>query len=276
MKCCFMKAIPFIFILVLHCLGLGARQFDTLHIYFPLNMNQVTEESAKYIDSLIGNKVLEHGKKISLLGYGDYLGSEDYNNNLSYSRAKNVQDYLVASGFSKQDVVLCKGKGKINKAPTNGKYGILTDRKVDIIIDSKIDTPAEAKFTYYILRLHDSEAFILQDIRFYRGSLTMDPASVPGIKMLYRFLAKYSTMTIQLEGHVCCLGPLEGRDEPYDESTLSQKRAEVLRDSLVLYGINKERIKCLGLGNNNPIRDPETNLEDEVRSRRVEMRVLSR
>ena len=253
-----------------------AQPKDTLQVYFPLDKAQLTDEAGKYLDSLINHNVLEHGKHITLLGFGDYLGSDDYNYNLSYNRAKNVEDYLVLAGFDKRHIMRVTGKGRISRAPVYGKKGYLPDRKVEIIIDSKIDTPAEEKCSYYILRLQDDETYPLREIRFYRGSLRITPESLPALKMLYRFLARNSNLRIQLEGHVCCLGPFEGVDEPYDESTLSQKRAETIADSMFVYGIEKSRIKCIGLGNNNLIRDPETGEENMELSRRVEIRILGR
>ena len=78
-----------------------------------------------------------------------------------------------------------------------------------------------------------------------------------------------------MEGHVCCLGPRSGKDEPYLESTLSQKRAESIRDPLVAHGVSTERITCVGLGNNDPLNDEETEQEQEL-NRRVEIRVVER
>jgi outer membrane protein OmpA-like peptidoglycan-associated protein len=269
------KHILLILLLTFATLHTHAQSHDTIRIYFPLDKNNLTEQASKTLDSLMHNKVIEPGKKIILLGWGDYLGSESYNDNLSYARAKNVQDYLVIYGFNKPDITLVLGKGKINRPPLNGNLGFPPDRKVDIIIDSKIDTPAEQKMTHYILRLNEGETYALRNINFYQGSIRITPGSLPELKMLYNFLRDHPTIKIQLEGHICCMGIVEGVDEPYDESTLSQKRAETIADSMFVYGIAKDRIKCIGLGNNNLIRNEE-GYEDEARSRRVEVKILSR
>jgi len=271
----FIKYIPLVCFLLSQALPGYAQTRDTLNLYFPLDKNSLTETSVKFIDSLIHTNVLKPGKKIIVLGYGDYLGSNAYNDNLSYSRAKSVQDYLAVSGFDAHDITLCIGKGKINAPALNGNKGNSKDRKVEIIIDKVIDTSFVERFNSSLLSLHDSEAIPLKNIQFYRGSVKITPESLPELTMLYNFLNENKSYIIRLEGHVCCLGIVEGVDEPYDESTLSQKRAEVIADSMFVYGIAKYRIKCIGLGNNNLIRDEEGK-EDEAASRRVEVRVMRR
>jgi outer membrane protein OmpA-like peptidoglycan-associated protein len=249
---------------------------DTGLVYFPLDKTNFVEASGRYLDSLISNKVLLMGRPIILLGYGDYLGSEEYNKNLSYIRAKNVQDYLVLAGFNKSDITVVIGKGKINRNATNGKLGSPPDRKVEIIYEPRIDTPEDEKLTYYLFRMQVNETLPLSNIQFYRGSIRMIPESMVQLQALIQFMKEHTSYAIQLEGHVCCLGLVPDRDEPYDESTLSTKRAQCIYDSLVNHGINKARLKYIGLGNNNPIADPEVTDEDMRLNRRVEVRVLSK
>ena len=264
-------------LLIIHIPGY-AQSKDTLNIFFPLDKNNLTDASAKFIDSLIQQKTLAPGRKIIVLGYGDYLGSDAYNADLSYARAKSVQNYLTLSGFSPQDITLCSGKGKIGRPALNSSKGNSKDRKVELIINKIIDTPVADRFNYTLMGLHDSETMILKNIHFYQGSLGITPSSLPELKMLRNFMEQNKTYIIQIEGHVCCLGPVEGVnvDEPYNESTLSQKRAEEIRDSLVKYGIDRTRLRCIGLGNSNLIRDEETGAENEELSRRVEVRVISK
>jgi len=252
-----------------------AQRLDTLQVYFQIDKTEISPQAGKFIDSLINNGILEHAKKIIVLGYGDYLGSNDYNSKLSYTRARNVQDYLTVSGLDARDITLCMGKGKISRN-IKGNDGVSADRKVQIIYYGKIDTPAAEKFNDYILRLKDNETIALSNIHFFRGSLRMTPASFPELRMLIDFMVGHPSYRIQLEGHVCCLGPYEGLDEPYDESTLSLKRAECISDSLVAHGVEKNRLKAKGLGNRNPIADPEETNADRELNRRVEVRVLGR
>jgi outer membrane protein OmpA-like peptidoglycan-associated protein len=179
------------------------------------------------------------------------------------------------AGFDKNDITLVVGKGKINSKPVYGKAGNAPDRKVDIIINRPIDTPAVEKFHYYMSRLEVNETIALNNIQFFRGSVRIKPESLPELNMLIDFMQRNATYKIQLEGHVCCL-PYSIHDEPYDESTLSTKRAECIRDSLIVHGINKERLQANGLGTDNPVAFPEVTEEDQLLNRRVEVRIMSK
>ena len=271
-----MRYLVFSLLTLLYSQMVFAEKYDTLQIYFQLDKTELSEKSSHCIDSLIKNNLLEQDKKIIVLGYCDYLGSSDYNNKLSYIRAKNVQDYLISSGYNAANITLCMGKGKIQHNATGKKDGVSADRKVQLIYFGKIDTPVVEKFSHYIKRLKDDETLPLNGIHFFRGSLRLTPESLPSVNMLAEFMLHNKTYKIQLEGHVCCLGPYPGYDEPYDESTLSTKRAELIRDTLIAHGIDKTRLKAIGLGNRNPIVEIENTPEEQELNRRVEIKVVGR
>lgn len=268
-----MKVISLIGLMLLQVILTRAQPRDTIRVLFPLDKNNLTEQASKTLDSLIAVNILDREKKLVLLGYGDYLGSATYNNDLSYTRAKNIRDYLIFAGFRKENMTLVVGKGKILR-PSNGN-GYPTDRKVEIIFNKKLDTPAKQRLYYYLERLQVNEALILRNIHFFRGSIRVTPESLPELSHLWEFMVDHPTWRVRLEGHICCLGPIHGKDEPFDESTLSQKRAEVVRDSLVAHGVTKDRLECVGHGNNFMLNDEET-AEQQAINRRVEVRILSR
>ncbi len=254
-----------------------AQSLDTMHIYFDVDKTQLNERGTKMMDSIVSNTRLRHDQKIVIMSYSDYLGSDAYDKTLSTARAKNVEDYLVVAGYNKSDITRCIGKGKVNRAPVNGNKGYSEDRKVDIIFDARKDTTDDQRFQYDLQKMDVNDAIPIKNVDFYQGSLRMTPESGPRLELLLRFLQQNKTIIFQLEGHVCCIGLNDGRDEPYDDGTLSQKRAQEIADYLTKNGIAKERIKAvLGLGNINPIRDEETSREIPDLSRRVEIRILGK
>lgn len=268
-------------LIVICCLLIAAdsvysQPYDTLLVFFPLDKTNFTEASSKFLDSIVAHNVLKHGESIRLFGHGDYLGSDDYNKNLSYMRAKNVQDYLVLSGFNRDDIKLIIGKGKINRPGATDRLGNPVDRKVEMVINKIVDTPEEQKFRYYFERTQINETMPLRNIEFYRGSVRVTPESMPELLRLIAWMMEHPSYRIRLEGHICCLGPGLGQDEPYDESTLSEKRARSIRDSLIVHGIDTARLQCIGMGNSYPVVYPEESDEDGRRNRRVEVRVLEK
>ena len=112
-----------------------SQKADTSEVYFELNIAKVSTIASMSLDSLWYSKVLSSGRKTTLLGYGDYLGTDEYNLSLSENRAKNVKDYLVALGLDENNIVACKGKGRIVRSPIPGQLGYYKDRKVMIITE---------------------------------------------------------------------------------------------------------------------------------------------
>ena len=249
---------------------------DTVIVYFQLDNTGLSDQATHHLDSMEARGIISRDHKIMVLGYCDNLGSNDYNAALSKARAKSVMDYLLVNGYERNNVTLCMGKGKARGKDSKENTANPFDRRVDVIIEKEPDTPAAQKFAYYMQNRQANETLPLNEIHFYRGSLRLTPESIPQLKVLYNFLELNKTYTIQLEGHVCCLGPYSGFDEPYDSSTLSTLRAGSIYDSLVSYGIDKARLKYIGLGNNNPIADPEITEEEMELNRRVDVRILSK
>ncbi|MGA2298322.1 MAG: OmpA family protein [FCB group bacterium] len=88
-------------------------------------------DSAKYIlEDFFANKNKYSQQKITIIGYTDSVGTEEYNLKLSYNRAKNTALYLEKLGANKNNIKF-EGKGKANP-----KYTIDSEnRRVEIYIE---------------------------------------------------------------------------------------------------------------------------------------------
>ena len=258
---------------------------DTFEVHFPFNISKLSKDAAAYIDRLIFKDTLIRGDKLIVLGYTDYVGGNSYNDTLSMLRAKSVLNYLVKSGFAENDIKLCIGKGKIDRKSVAGKDGYAPDRKVQIIIDRVtkkstpfINTPVTSNHDENkdLAHLKVNETFALTNIYFKLNSPILLDKSQPDLQRLLDFLKRYPSVKIQIEGHVCCMGPAEGTDSKYKGEPLSELRAKAIYNYLVEKGINKERMKYVGLANRNPIVPQELTEEDRIKNRRVEIRILSK
>jgi len=260
-----------------------SQSSDTFNVHFPLNVAKISKESTAYLDKLIFKDQLIHGDKLIVLGYADYVGGSSYNDTLSMLRAKNVRDYLITTGFDEKDIKLCIGKGKIDRANVPGKEGYAPDRKVQIIIDriemSKAheDTNTGQENDKVDLKhLKVNQTFTLNNIFFKLNSPVLLDKSLPDLNNLLSILKENPSLNIQIEGHVCCMGPAEGADSKYQHRNLSECRAEAIYNFLVDKGVSKERLKYIGLGNRNPIVKNELTEQDKAKNRRVEIRILSK
>ncbi len=300
-------------LLIIAAYGAKAQVYDTLDIRFALNDPKLNKQAIGLIDSLIFHDVLIHGQKFTVLGYTDYLGGKAYNEVLSKTRAKNVMDYLVTMGFEPKDIALCMGKGKIERPPVNGKEGIASDRKVQIVIDGNPsaerlaaatappkpvvkeivaakDTarkkgkaavaPAISKNTKIDLTsISINQSITLKNLLFYGDRHEVLPESVGELDNLYRLMKENNMVRIQIEGHICCMDPKDGKDKKDEDNSgwLSETRAQAVADYLIEKGIPASRIKHKGFGNTKPLVPyPENNEADRVKNRRVEIRIIGK
>ena len=71
--------------------AVGQRATDTFSLYFDLGVPTMNAGTEKKIDLLVYNDKIIIGSSVMIVGYADYLGSEQHNQNLSMERARNVK-----------------------------------------------------------------------------------------------------------------------------------------------------------------------------------------
>lgn len=111
-----------------------ARRTDTFSVFFPFDESKLNETARFTIDSLQYREALNNSSKIRIIGYADYVGSNEYNDVLSLRRAKAVEHYLLLSGFRKSNVELILAKGEVPRPGMDGREGYEPDRRVDLVL----------------------------------------------------------------------------------------------------------------------------------------------
>jgi outer membrane protein OmpA-like peptidoglycan-associated protein len=296
-----MKNIIALCIFIVQAFYANGQSVDTFEVYFAKNVTRLSAEATTTINRLINTKALMRGQKLMMLGYTDYVGNVEYNNALSETRAKSVRNYLITKGFEEQDLKVCLGKGKIERANVAGKEGVPHDRKVQIIIEHNLAPAAAANppltrdniakvavknaplsttisqgatpmALMDLSTIKVNQTVALNNIFFEGGTSNILPTSKPELEKLYGFLKDNQGITIRIEGHVCCMGPVQ----KLDSANYSGARAKAVFDYLVSKGINKDRMKYVGRGNFNPVVKEEKTEADRELNRRVEIRILSK
>lgn len=86
---------------------------DALFAFDRYSLKDITDGGRAQLDALAARLLDEKDRiaHISVVGYTDRLGSDDYNQVLSQRRADTVAQYLVAKGVP-QDVIGAEGRGK--------------------------------------------------------------------------------------------------------------------------------------------------------------------
>lgn len=104
----------------------------------------------------------------------------------------------------------------------------------------------------------------LGDVLFSTGKAELQPGGLSTIERLSVFLAEYTDKTVLIEGHTDNIGADE-----YNQS-LSEQRAEAVRDALIQVDVESERISTIGYGELRPLADNVT-AAGRLKNRRVEI-----
>lgn len=280
--------------------NISTAQTDTLAIYFRLNDATINDASA----TLIRRFAAAHSstEQIRIFGYADSTGSKGYNNTLSYSRAKNVESRLIAVGVNRSGIIVCMGKGAVERQGGKTYADIADDRKVLIIGDRtgkhsknaavpKSNALIPEVFTPYtnLATADTGTTFILNNITFDPSDDHLKPDAKPQLDDLYSAMALNLRLKIKIEGHICCPATLIKYDNlfsgtiddmvTHDTShapiteTLSLGRAKAVYNYLIKNGIDSGRITCEGFGTTRPL-VPETSEDNAQKNRRIQFRVV--
>lgn len=105
-----------------------------------------------------------------------------------------------------------------------------------------------------------------QHVFFETGSYRLLPRSFPALDSVAGLLQKYPVLQLTIEGHTDNAGGL-----PYNQ-TLSEKRANVVRQYILNAGIEAGRLQAMGYGQQQPVADNATS-NGRAANRRVVFRL---
>lgn len=273
---------------------------DTTRIYFRLDNPALEEQALKKIDSLIYYDIINASQELLIIGYADHLGTGKYNDALSEKRANSVKDYLVSMNIPAKNVTLVVGRGEVPRDVELPK-GYAADRRVDIVLLSKqknvIPVAPVAKKKEPVAELTQSkdaiplnrttvlrpenitvgQLFVLDKIFFYTGMHRVVRESQPELEKIYEVMEENPTLTIRIEGHVCCVHPsMDALDIETGKIALSVNRAKYIYNYLVKKGIEESRLSYEGFGKTRPLSKTEFTEEEQNLNKRVEIRILKK
>ena len=107
------------------------------NIFFDYDKATLRPESRLELDRLVKLMQENPNLKIEISGHTDNMGTEEYNINLSYARARAVVDYLITNGIDRERLV-SKGYGESQPIETNDtEEGRQLNRRTEFKILSK-------------------------------------------------------------------------------------------------------------------------------------------
>lgn len=206
--------------------------------------------------------------KISIYGFTDDRGTDTYNLKLSQDRANSIKTIFSNNEFDESVITNVDGKGEIllkliKENDLNKIRGL--NRKVEIIVSSVFppkvkEAPevAEAKKreATELLKgeLKAGDKFELNNILFKTGYSKLLPESKETLKELAEILVERKDLYFTIQGHVCCTkNSRDAIDRKTKKRNLSVARAKFIYDYLAKQGVNKRRMKYVGMRRKFPL-----------------------
>ena len=112
--------------------------------------------------------------------------------------------------------------------------------------------------------IESNEPYIL-NINFIPGTFQMEQGSTAVLNVLATYLFQHSELHVIIRGHVCC----------ENNKRASKKRAQAVVKRLVEMGVDKSRLKAIGMSNTEPLVSPERTESDRQKNRRVDAQFIT-
>lgn len=267
-----MKQLFFIFLLFFQ-ISLGQNEL-THEVYFETDKFDVPETEENRLLLFIQNLHDIDIEKISIYGFCDDRGSDTYNLVLSQNRANSIKTVFSNNEIDEGLITNVDGKGeillKIVKEDDINKIRGL-NRKVEIIVVPKdkvevIEEVKENKKTIYSTELKKGDKVTLDKLLFKTGYSYLTPSSVPVLKRIADTLLKRKELYFTIQGHVCCTqNSRDAVDRRTKQRNLSVARAKYIYDYLAKKGVDKKRMKYVGMRRKFPLGgDPKYDRRVEI------------
>lgn len=127
-----------------------------------------------------------------------------------------------------------------------------------------------ATFWVRLQPIKSAQKITLKDIEFQEDSPNILPVSKSALDYVIQFMTNNPTVKITIKGYTN--DPNNDQTAEYDKS-LSEKRANAVKNYLSAHGIDKSRMQCIGYGNSKMLYPKPANEDQKAANRRVEIEV---
>ena len=255
-------------------------------VYFETDKYIVPETEKNRLLLFTQNLDINKIKKISIYGFCDDRGSNNYNLVISQNRANAIKKLFSFGGINEKLISNVDGKGEVLlKIVTAEDLNIIRglNRKVEINVEYnspkkevvKVEEEKEnidnrKKPLTLESNLLVGDKIVLNKILFRTGYSYILEESIPVLEKIARILKEKNKVYFTIQGHVCCTA--NGRDA-IDRGTgrrnLSLARARYIYEYLMKNGVARKRMKYVGLKHKYPLGgDPKFD-------RRVEIEIIN-
>ncbi|MEP1489033.1 MAG: OmpA family protein [Algibacter sp.] len=278
------KLIVFI-LLILNCNVVFSQKEFTHDVYFDSDKFVVpnTEENRLllFISTLTDIDI----DSISIYGFCDDIGANTYNLKLSQQRANAIKMIFSNNEISEDLITNVDGKGEILLKIINEKNLLKIrglNRKVEIIVKEKAPEPIIVEKPKEIVEdtlkektiperikadnLKVGDKIIFENILFKTGYSKVVPGSVKTLTEIAKSLVERDDIYFTIQGHVCCTQySRDAIDRKTKKRNLSEARAKYIYEYFAKKGVNKRRMRYLGMRRKFPLGgDPKFDRRVEI------------
>lgn len=274
-----MNKLKHIFLFFLIPLSMVGQEEMVYSVYFDFDKYDIREDQQESMIDFV--KALDSTiiESISIYGYCDDRGKDEYNYVLSTNRANAIRDKLIEKGITNKIIVSIEGKGRIlidddfidNLPEVRSK-----NRRVDVVANLR---EIEEEQIITIPGIYETitdktivgDRIYLKKLLFDKGSSVLKSESKWELNKMAVLLNKYPNYHFEIQGHVCCtpLSKKEAVDRGTRKRELSKNRAEAVYKYLISRKVSRHRMTFKGYGTSEPLG------EDPRLDRRVEFLITA-
>lgn len=252
---------------ILPCFFAFSQNKLTHDVYFETDKYRINETENNRLSLFISKLSDIEIDSISIYGFCDDRGSTDYNLKLSKQRAESIKNTFSNNEINESLISNIDGKGEIllkhikteNLSKIRGlnrKVEIIVHPKTKVspIVENERDKLKSIPETIADKNLKIGDKLIFKNILFKTGYSEIIPESQKDLNAIANALAERSDVYFTIQGHVCCTKySRDAIDRATGKQNLSLARAYFIYNYFVEKGIDKKRMKYVGLRRNFPL-----------------------
>lgn len=200
-------------------------------------------------------------ERISIYGFTDDRGTDNYNLALSQNRANAIKKIFSRFGIDDNLISNVDGKGEVLlRVVSSDNLNIIRglNRKVEINIEYPKNEEVkeeENKTTNFLSGdLSVGDKITLDNILFKTGYSSLENESIEVLEGVASDLLKRKDIYFTIQGHVCCTkNSRDAIDKRTGKRNLSMARAKYIYNYLIKKGVKRNRMRYVGLRNKYPL-----------------------
>ncbi|MCJ1810178.1 MULTISPECIES: OmpA family protein [Flavobacterium] len=287
-----------LFVSIMLFLSLKSFTQEQFSVHFKSGQHELTPSEKLEVEKWIQEN--KKSKILSISGYTDEDGTNQYNDSLAKKRTETVFNLIkgkvaIRTDFKKinfgelhqqskikaenRKVILFFLKEKdlekekeiiVLKTPANNTDKVIVFPS-SILLNNPDGSETEIKLdVQFMKKLSESKVgdkLKIENLNFVLNTYAITQESRGKLYELWLVMQQNPNLKIQIQGHICCVTK--------DRQDLSTQRAKAVYKFLEFKNIEKTRMSYKGFGSSQPLYNlPEKNEEERAANRRVEIEVV--